>query len=931
MTTTSKRPVRVPTNEQKSTMLRGVQATDLKTSISNTSKYLLPYSLVLALLWLSSFALMAASPPSRPVDQGLETYQDLMRKGSDDPHQAQLKALKCIQEPHKDDRSLWLQCFLYLADQAPEALTAEQKSADFIKNTAEEATRLDLKILALRLRYRLDFLSQADPLPLQQNYKDQALEIDDPRFAVYLLSEAAFDAYRQGDMKQSLLLSQEAFKCIEGRVSPQDVQILELKSLVAIFMEYAGEREKSAELFREAISAFEIQDLRATLAITLGNYARLLIRDQNYAEAARLYQRMREIGESLHSDATRGQSLKGLGYVQSQQGQMAAAVESFRLAISLLSRSQEDPGAIADTYKLLGAAYNKQKEWDKALESFAMAAEEKVSMQDKSWAQSLQKGRVEAYVALGKTDEALRLALLVNEQLSEIMEEDKKSEMSKLKVSMGLQLEEQKNSMLTAQNLLQRRFLIGIMSLAGLVIFLLALVLHQTQKVKQNREKMQNILDSIEEGILTIGPGMKVEASLSPYLHHLLKLDQNAVDVFEQFVAAIDLDAHEKSMLQAVLSTCLGEDGATWDFNCGQLPAELSLAGGGQWLALHWQPLFNEQRVVQNILIVVRDVTETRRLRRERDHAEQGRRDTESHLLQLLAIDPREGRSFVKEFSETLALLDRHLLNSENITACSHALHSCKGLARSLGLRELSLIVHELEDQIDVKAGLLRNVSAADVLLQRFRLSFADYATWVHRLFPEGHASRRTPGNLYDQVSRCLPALQEQLQTAGLELETLVIDDGVLHWDAELLEKIGMILRLGLTNSVDHGFVLPLQRGENLSDRPRFVVEARRVPGSYQLRLRDNGAGLDREKLKSMARERGFEPGPDQSWSDVLFLDGISTAETVTQTSGRGVGLAAIRQLCQDLKGTSRIYPNEETQGTCLDICFPQEAREAVA
>ncbi len=71
-----------------------------------------------------------------------------------------------------------------------------------------------------------------------------------------------------------------------------------------------------------------------------------------------------------------------------------------------------------------------------------------------------------------------------------------------------------------------------------------------------------------------------------------------------------------------------------------------------------------------------------------------------------------------------------------------------------------------------------------------------------------------------------------------------------------------------------------------------------------------------------MAEEKGFIPGPDETVADVVFLDGATTAETASATSGRGVGLSAVRELCRSFKGDAHLTANEQGHGSLLVMSF---------
>jgi chemotaxis protein histidine kinase CheA len=89
-----------------------------------------------------------------------------------------------------------------------------------------------------------------------------------------------------------------------------------------------------------------------------------------------------------------------------------------------------------------------------------------------------------------------------------------------------------------------------------------------------------------------------------------------------------------------------------------------------------------------------------------------------------------------------------------------------------------------------------------------------------------------------------------------------------------------------------------------------------------ELRIRDNGLGLNWDQLNVLIKERNFVPEADQTLADVVFSEGVSTRKAITQTSGRGVGLAAIRQIAQKLKGDVHIKDRDDQKGCDLTLCF---------
>lgn len=137
--------------------------------------------------------------------------------------------------------------------------------------------------------------------------------------------------------------------------------------------------------------------------------------------------------------------------------------------------------------------------------------------------------------------------------------------------------------------------------------------------------------------------------------------------------------------------------------------------------------------------------------------------------------------------------------------------------------------------------------------------------------------------------------------------------------DRDVLEKLEAPLTHLLRNAVDHGIESPAQRiARGKPEEGRILLSARHHAGMLVLELRDDGAGVDLERLRAAVIERGFanaETGARLSEEELLaflFLPGFSMRGQVTEVSGRGVGLDAVQHMVRQLRGGVRM---EQRQG----------------
>ncbi len=155
----------------------------------------------------------------------------------------------------------------------------------------------------------------------------------------------------------------------------------------------------------------------------------------------------------------------------------------------------------------------------------------------------------------------------------------------------------------------------------------------------------------------------------------------------------------------------------------------------------------------------------------------------------------------------------------------------------------------------------------------------------------------------------------------------LVTDSGQTELDKTVIEKISDPLTHLVRNSVDHGIELPEERAAaGKSEEGTVTLRAFYKGGSVMITITDDGKGLDKEKIIAKAIENGVITSAD-GMSDteiynMIFESGFSTAEVVTDVSGRGVGMDVVRKNIQSLGG-SVFIDSTPGQGSTFSISLP--------
>ena len=144
--------------------------------------------------------------------------------------------------------------------------------------------------------------------------------------------------------------------------------------------------------------------------------------------------------------------------------------------------------------------------------------------------------------------------------------------------------------------------------------------------------------------------------------------------------------------------------------------------------------------------------------------------------------------------------------------------------------------------------------------------------------------------------------------------------------DKGLIEKLSDPLTHLLRNSIDHGIETPeVRSAAGKAEEGTITMSASHQGGSILVQIIDDGAGLNREKLLAKAREKNIplsdNPSDKEVWQ-LIFAAGFSTAQQVTDVSGRGVGMDVVQKNIAEMKGQVEIE-SVAGQGTTIGLRLP--------
>ncbi len=241
-----------------------------------------------------------------------------------------------------------------------------------------------------------------------------------------------------------------------------------------------------------------------------------------------------------------------------------------------------------------------------------------------------------------------------------------------------------------------------------------------------------------------------------------------------------------------------------------------------------------------------------------------------------------------------------------------------------VGVEKVDQLINQVGELVITQAMLAQQVGKLDAIEYQHLLSAMgdlerntrdlQQSVMSMRMMPIAFAFNRFPRLVRDLAAKL--GKQAQLVTVGEQTE---LDKG-------LIEKISDPLTHLVRNSIDHGIELPaLRTAAEKVPMGTITLKASQQGGNIVIEVSDDGRGLDRDRILEKARERGMAVSDAMSDQEVwllIFEAGFSTADVVTDVSGRGVGMDVVKRNIRELGGNVEIE-SRQGAGTRFIIRLP--------
>ncbi len=480
-------------------------------------------------------------------------------------------------------------------------------------------------------------------------------------------------------------------------------------------------------------------------------------------------------------------------------------------------------------------------------------------------------------------------------------------------------------------------------------------VLERTAQLRQKTNDINNMLQNMHQGIFTIYGENKVHHEYSAYLETILETKDIADrDAMQLLFTDSNLTTNTLDQITASLAAILGEDAMMYDFNNHLLVKEYHKQlpdGRRKILELEWDPVKGDNGAVEKMMVTVRDVTELRKLQAEAKHQK-----WELEVIgQILAVSRQKFQGFVKNAQELLAENEAQIKGTETPTPELVALlfrnmHTIKGNARTYGFHAITDMVHEVENVYDQlrksqelawdRRRLLDDIAQVGGLFETYdqiyrtklagneadgvfldmelvelgkrvlaELDDSDYEKLkigIARIRQLVNAiGTETVSSMLEGIVKSMPEIASRL---GKEAPEIVIKNDHIRLAPDVAPVLKNVFNHEFRNAVDHGLEPASERtAQGKPPRGTITLEAAEDQDQLVFRLYDDGRGLALEKIRQRAIEKGLIPADakltNEQVAELIFHSGLSTCDDVSDVSGRGVGMDAVKKFIAALGG----------------------------
>lgn len=470
-------------------------------------------------------------------------------------------------------------------------------------------------------------------------------------------------------------------------------------------------------------------------------------------------------------------------------------------------------------------------------------------------------------------------------------------------------------------------------------------------EIKNHNREMRLIMNTVQSGLLSIDENFLINPEYSKSAETIL--GQTAF-AGKSYFEVLGLNTENTTKLKEFLDIFSQEILPEKDM-AGLNPFDelcITKAGTASWLKLRYHIIKRGENLPKHTLVVIEDITEEKALAEKVKLAER-----ENMQLKAIAEDPDlfrefliEVRQILKHCEEKLKMLSEDMQSRQLVNEVFRDVHTIKGTAASFGLGFVSEIAGKLENNLsqlresgEITSEIINETGkslatltqavkevtesakkiigddmseTSDITLKISLEKLKNISSIINDLLEKELLDSNTAHKLQCEITRQLDKLKAVPARKGLAKALKIVPDLIkklqkeivfdfegadVPLDCEIAHELNTPLVHLIRNCFDHGIESSderIEKGKPVEGHVKLSIKdlGKEIP----VELSDDGRGIDPQKIKNSAIKKGVlseadaEKLTDEQLRELIFHPGFSTAETVSEISGRGVGMDAV-------------------------------------
>jgi two-component system chemotaxis sensor kinase CheA len=488
-------------------------------------------------------------------------------------------------------------------------------------------------------------------------------------------------------------------------------------------------------------------------------------------------------------------------------------------------------------------------------------------------------------------------------------------------------------------------------------------------RIAARTREMQSLLDNMDEGLFTMDGQGAIQPRYSAATEPMLgKRPEEA-----NFIDLLHVDPEVRKNVRDTFALLLeGMIQLEWNDMVANLPTEFQ-PDPGRFMRARYRPVYQEDGAkIEQVMVILQDITAEKSLREDID------RNRLLHNLVVQIIQNRETFDLFYEDSQHLlaegaaSIRGMDLVRRKGVDEVFRTLHTLKGTAGVFGMVEVAEKAHLVEDVLrdlngrrdqvfpeEERDRLVADIERLGDMLLEVRRTFLELigeeehepsftlteskidgiTAEVLEQVPQERApairpllarlKRVSTGRLLRKYRSLVESVGTRL---GKDVQFTLEDRQSTEMPLDFFKRLDPTFLHIVRNSLDHGIEPPGERidaGKDALASLSLASEYR--DGGIVFTIADDGRGIDTQRIREIALERGFvkpERAEGMTRKEVLrllFLPSFSSKASVSELSGRGVGLDVVRTEVERMGGRLRLV-TRKGRGTTFQLYFPLPA-----